>query len=56
MDPSSVLKEAAFAHERDEAEFDVVVAPFITAFFFSGENAQCVLLAKFQCPVDEVSG
>ena len=57
MDPSSVLEEAAFVHERDKAEFDVGVAPFITAFLFSGENAaQCVDSAKFQCPVDEVSG
>ena len=71
MDPSNVLKEAAFVHERDEAKFDVKVAfvhgrdgaeldvgvaRFIVAFLLRGENAQCVLLAKYQCLMDEVSG
>ena len=46
MDPSNVLEEAAFVHERDEAEFDVVVAPLIAAFLSSGEDAQCIVVAK----------
>ena len=55
MDPSNVLEEAAFVHERDEVEL-VVVAPLIAAFPSSGENAQCIVFAKLQCPMDEGSG
>ena len=42
MDSSNVLEEAAFVHVRDEAEFDVAVASFITKFLFFGENPQCL--------------
>ena len=56
MDPSNVLEEATFVHERDEAESDVAVVPLIAAFLSSGENAQCIVFVKLQCPMDEVSG
>ena len=38
VDPSNVLEEPAFVHERDESEFEVAVALFIAAFLSSSDS------------------
>ena len=43
INASSVLEEAAFAHDRQETEFDIVVIKSqIAIFLFQGENALVV--------------
>ena len=53
---SGVLEEIAFAHERQEAEFEFAAVPLFVSFpLFGGEYPPVDLLRDIKCVVDQMS-
>ena len=53
---SGVLEEIAFAHERQEAEFEFAAVPLFVSFpLFGGEYPPADLLRDIKCVVDQMS-